>query len=459
MSSTTTTPTEKLNFGETFQEKSITSLLHNKDFLLQVCDILRPDYYETESMQWLVKTILDYFDEYKCPPTYEVLAVKVKSIQLDSLRADTIKTIKSVAKHLDSPDLSFIQTEILKFCKNQCLKKAILSSVSYLETGNYEAIKYEIDSAIKSGMDKRIGHDYTTEVAARYLDDMRNTRPTPWKAINDITDGGFGQGEMVVVVAGPGSGKSWVLANIGARAMVAGLNVNHYTLELSESYVAMRYDSILTEMPSDEIKKSDLNNLKSVVSELTGTMTVKFYPSKSASVNTIRAHIDRCIMLGKKPDVVIVDYADLLAGGQGKEARHALDSIYTDLRGLAGEYQIPLFTASQSNRSSAQDDVIEADKIAESYSKVMVADFVMSLSRKKEDKVNGTGRFYIIKNRYGKDGQTFAANINMSNGRIDILDPDSKESQNMLQPTKEVDDIKKTLRERFDKNAASRVSF
>ena len=129
-------------------------------------------------------------------------------------------------------------------------------------------------------------------------------------------------------------------------------------------------------------------------------------------------------MQGYKPDVIVVDYADLLRGN-GKEVRHELGNIYEDLRGLAGEYEIPVWTASQANRSALEDDVIGAEKIAESYSKIMTADFVLSLSRKIEDKVAGTGRWHVIKNRFGPDGITFPSKMNTSNGQIHIFEGDS----------------------------------
>jgi hypothetical protein len=130
--------------------------------------------------------------------------------------------------------------------------------------------------------------------------------------------------------------------------------------------------------------------------------------------------MDKMILQGKKPDVVIVDYADLLRG-PAKEKRHEeLEEIIEDLRGMAGEYGVPIWTASQANRSALEEDVIGAEKIAESYGKVMVADFVISLSRKVTDKLAGTGRWHVIKNRFGPDGITLPSKMNMSNGQINI---------------------------------------
>ena len=136
--------------------------------------------------------------------------------------------------------------------------------------------------------------------------------------------------------------------------------------------------------------------------------------------------------MGNSPDLILVDYADLLrdtSSARDAAVRHQLGNIYEDLRGLSGEFQIPVWTASQSNRSSLEDEVIGAEKIAESYSKIMTADFVMSLSRKIEDKIANTGRVHVIKNRFGPDGMTYPLTMNTSIGKMDIYDSSSTNGQ------------------------------
>ena len=135
--------------------------------------------------------------------------------------------------------------------------------------------------------------------------------------------------------------------------------------------------------------------------------------------------------MGHSPDLILVDYADLRrdVGSQDQAVRHALGNIYEDLRGLSGEFQIPVWTASQSNRSSLEDEIIGAEKIAESYAKIMTADFVMSLSRKIEDKIANTGRVHVIKNRFGPDGMTYPTTMNTSIGKIDVYDSASSNGQ------------------------------
>jgi replicative DNA helicase len=156
--------------------------------------------------------------------------------------------------------------------------------------------------------------------------------------------------------------------------------------------------------------------------------------------------------LGKDFDMVIVDYGDILRDtGNNKEVRHALGNIYEDLRGLAGEFEVPIWTASQANRSALDEDVIEATKVAESYQKVMTADFVVSLSRKVEDKIGNTGRFHIIKNRFGPDGLTYPAKVNTNTGAVEIYESSTiggKETQKKIDNRDNV--MKKILANKYD---------
>ena len=222
-----------------------------------------------------------------------------------------------------------------------------------------------------------------------------------------------------VTVGNPGGGKSWALVALGGHAVKLGYTVLHYTLELSDMYVGQRYDAFFTEIPVNEIKihkttvKEELGNMR-------GKLYIKQYPAGKANVNTILAHVDKCRGQGIEPDLIVLDYADLLYTRNGKEKRDKLDDIYTSLRGMATELKIPVWTASQSNRSAARDNIIQGDQIAESYSKIMISDFALSLSRKTEDKENGTGRFHVMKNRYGADGLTFNALMDTSIGKIDF---------------------------------------
>mgnify|MGYP003673940952 FL=1 len=410
-------------YGYSFQVKLLAALFKNKTFLQQVSDILVPEFFESDANKWITATVLEYFAEYKSSPTLEVMKVRVDSVDNDVLQTGIVDTLKEIMKNLEAEDMDFVQDETIKFCKNQKLKGAIMDSVNLLQAGDYDGIKHKIDDAMKAGADRDLGHDYMVDIDDRFSETTRKTVPTGWDVIDDLMDGGLGPGELGVMVAPAGIGKSWALVNVAASAVKAGLTVIQYTLELNGAYVGLRFDSVFTGIAAQNLKYYQ-DNIKAAIKDIDGELVIKYYPTKTATVNTLKAHLDRCSMMGKKPDLIIVDYADLLRG-VGKEIRHELGNIYEDLRGLAGEYEVPVWTASQANRSALEDDVIGAEKIAESYSKIMTADFVLSLSRKIEDKIAGTGRWHVIKNRFGPDGITFPSKMNMSNGQIDIYEESS----------------------------------
>ena len=437
-------------FGTSFQAKIIASLLSNIKFIQTISDILSPTMFDSDSNKGLVKNIQDYYFKYKKQPTLEVIKYKIDEIDNDVLKSGAVDKLREVWKNIEATDLEFVQEQTLDFCKNQTLKNAILDSVDMLENKDYDGIKSIIDEAMKAGTTRDLGHDYIISLEQRLEESARTTVKTPWDVINEIMDGGLGQGELGVIVAPAGIGKSWTLQAIGAGSLKEDKTIVHYTLELNENYVGLRYDSIFSGVTTANIKyyKDEVTNK---IEKLPGRLLIKYFPTKAASVQTLASHLKQIELSGTKPDMVIVDYADILMPtGNFKEKRHAIGNIYEDLRGLAGELEVPIWTASQANRSALEEDVIGADKVAEDYSKVMTADFVMSMSRKVEDKIANTGRFHVIKNRFGIDGVTYPSTINTNIGQVQIFEGSSqfgKEAQGKMNNSEEF--IRKELANKY----------
>ena len=427
-------------FGTSFQSKIIASLMSDLKFIQTISDILEPNMFDSDSNKWLVRAIREYYYEYKKQPTLEVVKYKIDEIDNDILKSGVIEKLRDVWKNIEATDLEFVQSETLDFCKNQTLKSAILESVVMLENKNYDGIKSIIDEAMKAGTTRDLGHDYIPSLETRLSESARITVKTPWDVINDIIDGGLGAGELGVIVAPAGIGKSWTLQALGSDVVKSGKTVVHYSLELNENYVGLRYDSIFSGVTTSNIKYHK-EEVEKKISKLPGKLLIKYFPTKAASVQTLGAHLKQIELSGVKIDIVIVDYADILMPtGNFREKRHAIGNIYEDLRGLAGELEIPIWTASQANRSALEEDVIGADKVAEDYSKVMTADFVMSMSRKVEDKIANTGRFHVIKNRFGIDGVTYPSTINTNIGVVKIHEGSSqfgKETQDKMNNSSE----------------------
>jgi len=408
-------------YGKGFQIKVIGALLTQKGFLINVRDTLKADYFDTDTHKWVVDKILSYFDQYNTTITMDVLKVELKKVDNDVLMTALKEELRnSYAASQD--DLDYVEGEFTSFCRNQEMKTAILDSASMLKNGDFEGIRSVVEKAIKAGMDKSIGHEYNKDVESRYRVDYRPTIPTPWPALNDSIQGGFGPGDLGIIFGSPGGGKSWTMVAIAAHAVQLGYKVNYYTLELGEDYVGKRFDCYFTGHGIEEVN-SHRGEVQTYIDNLKGKLIVKEYAPKQASVGTIKAHIQRCTDLDHKPDLVIIDYVDYLRGparGKFTERKDEIDDSFIATKGLAKELQIPIITPSQVNRMGARDSIIEGDKAAGSYDKMMVADICISLSRMKEDKVLGTGRFHIMKNRYGRDGMTYNIKMNTNNGHIDI---------------------------------------
>lgn len=408
-------------YGTAFQVKVLSSLLTHKEFLQNINDVLSEEYFDNQAHKWIIGEILNYYEEYHTTPTMEVLKVEMKKVENEVLQL-SIKEQLREAYQASSSDLEYIENEFSSFCKNQQLKKALLNSVDLLNSGDFEAIRGLIDNALKAGAEKNIGHEYIKDTEARYREEARTTVPTPWDKFNNLMQGGLGNGDFGLIFGNPGGGKSWTLVALGGFAVKLGYNVLHYTLELGEDYVGRRYDAFFTGKSVDTLFKSK-DKIKEVVKELPGQLIIKEYAPGQATVNTLRAHIQKCNDLEFKPDLIIIDYVDLLSSKKRTQDRKGeIDDIYVSTKGLAKELQLPIWSVSQVNRAGAKDDVIEGDKAAGSYDKIMITDVAISLSRKKEDKVNGTGRFHFMKNRYGMDGMTFSVVADTSTGHFEVTD-------------------------------------
>ena len=429
------TLTKLSQYGKPFQVKVLGSLLTDKAFLLNVRDTIQEDYFDADAHKWILKQIIQYFDKYHTVITMDVLKIELVKIENEVLKTAIKEELRN-SYQASQQDLEYVQEEFTTFCKNQKLKQALMDSADLLNAGDYDAIRGMIETALKAGMDKNIGHEYLKDIESRYRENYRPTIPTPWRVLNEGFQGGFGPGDLGIIFGNPGGGKSWMMVAMAAHAVQQGFNVIYYTLELGEDYVGKRFDCYFTGYSIDEVNKHRAK-VEEIVTKLPGKLIVKEYAPKAATVTTIKSHIQKCEDMDFKADLVIIDYVDYLRAPSKKftERKDEIDDVFVAVKGLAKELKIPILTPSQVNRMGAKDQVIEGDKAAGSYDKLMVADVAISLSRQKEDKVNGTGRVHIMKNRYGMDGMTYNALVDTNNGHIDISDDILREELAPVQPT------------------------
>jgi replicative DNA helicase len=421
-------------YGPGFQIKVLAALLNHKSFLTNIYDIITEDYFTNQAHKWIIKEVLKYYEKYHTTPSLEVLKIELKKVQNEVLQISIKEQLREAYK--ESDDLAYVEEEFSSFCKNQMLKKALLQSVELLQAGDYDSIKFMVEAALKAGQDKNIGHEYNKDLESRFREEHRITISTPWNEFNELLQGGLGNGDFGLIFGNPGGGKSWALIALGANAVSMGYNVIHYTLELGEEYIGRRYDAYFTKIPVNLIIPNK-EKVADVTKNLPGNLIIREYSPGKASISTIESHIKKCIDLDFKPDLIIIDYVDLLRSKKiNRERKDEIDDIYTSTKRLARELDLPIWSVSQVNRAGAQDDIIEGHKAAGSYDKIMITDFAASLSRKRQDKVNGTGRWHIMKNRYGMDGLTYGAKIDTSTGHFEIIS--DAELEDITPPTSQI---------------------
>jgi hypothetical protein len=424
-------------YGKPFQECLAALIFKDNKFASQIEEVLNLNYFELRYLQTFVKLTYDYKEKYGKFPSDLTMASILKA-ELDVNNAVIKKQLKDFfakikSENIGNVDPEFVKTHAIDFCKKQKLKEAMIKSVELVQNSSFDEISKIINEALKAGTTADIGHDFVNDFEDRYKLTARNPISTGWDIVDSYLRGGHGEGELGVVIAGTGVGKSQMLTHLGAHALKAGKNVVHYTLELSDKVIGLRYDSCLTGTPINNlsfIKEEIFENIK----QIPGKLIIKEYPGKSASVNTLKNHLKKMEEQDFKINMVIVDYGDLLKSTEvRKETWHQLETIYQELRTLAQEFKIPCWTASQSNRGSSNAEVVTMDAISDAYSKCFKADFVFSLSRTIQDKTNNTGRIFIAKNRNGEDG--IICPIFMDAGKVQIK---------VFEPTDEsIEDLKK----------------
>lgn len=418
------------SFGKSFQEKILQALLSDFSWSQQMMEVMKPNYFEVNYLKYLFEIYSKHYATYRTFPSISLLATMAR----DDLRegndevmcTQVVSYLQNIKSNPNPNDLPYVKDRSLNFCKNQALKEALEMAVDLTREERYEEIVGKIKEAITVGTPNTTGHDFFEDLDSRFILEDRHVISTGIEQLDakDVMNGGLGGGEIGIIMSPTGGGKSHFLVQVGANALKNGKNVLHYTFELREKKVAVRYDSNLTGVSATDVydEKDYIIQQYKKFSGL-GRLIIKEYPTNTATVNTLKSHIEKlAITKSFRPDVIIIDYADIMRSTrQFDSLRHELKLIYEELRGLAMELNVPIWSASQTNRDATESEVVGIDKISESFGKAMVCDFIISLGRKQLHKSKGLCNLFVIKNRLGKDGILFPAKIDTARSIITVL--------------------------------------
>ena len=287
--------TDFAKFGKSFQEDLCHLILVDRPFADQMFEVLDLNFLELKHLRVFIQKIKDYRKKYGVHPDDKIMASIIRS-GLDGEQESVRIRIRDYYARVLSTKIptsaDFIKDTALDFCKKQKLKEALIKSVELIKSSSYNEVSKVIDEALKLGADNDLGYDYFVDFEERFKLKSRNPITTGWKNIDEVSKGGLGEGELGVVVAPTGAGKSMVLVHLGAQALKAGKNVLHYTLELGDTVVASRYDSAITgvELRNLSIFKEKIYD---EVKDITGKLLIKEYPTRFASIQTLKNHIDK----------------------------------------------------------------------------------------------------------------------------------------------------------------------
>lgn len=416
-------------FDPIFEEKLIQAILVENEFGEQIMEVMDADYFDVIHTKTLADILKNYYFQYETFPSAELLpAILQKEVVNPMALKRCEKYLERIQKSPLNGDMEFVKTNALEFFRKQHITKTLSDDVLPLlegETSKLDEILPVIQSALNKGTERDVGYEYEQDEEVRFTEEEIKYCKTPWEIINNILNGGWGWKRLVTFIGSSGAGKSHQLVNVGKGALLEGKVVVHYTLELDFIEVARRYDASITGIEINDIpgnKQKVLFDLKNKLPE-GARLIIKEYPMKGASIQTIKSHLSRLKLKGIVPDLIVIDYGDLLRTVDNpKEKRHGLEAIWMDMKSLAQTLKIPVITATQTNRTGYNDDLITPDQVSEDFSKIMHSDIIITMARNMAQKQMGIGKMYIAKNRQGRDGQILAYAINTAKCLIEVFE-------------------------------------
>ena len=421
------TETKTAGFTPDFEEKVIQAILGDKAFGEQMVEVLDSRCFDLRHTETISRLLVDYHAKYDLFPSVSLLLdICSQEISSPILKKECVGFIERIQKKPLNGDLQYVKDKSLMFFKTQAIKLALLNEViPKIKKENLDEILPIIQAAVNKGTSRDIGYDYNKDEEARFTENEFAKIPSPWECFNKVLGGGWEGGRVVTIIGASGCGKSHNLVNIGAAALLSkneegkGRIVVHYTLELSEIDVARRYDACITDVEINHIpqnREKVLGTLKRKLPEGC-KLIIKAYPMHTASVQTIKAHLSRLRLQGMEPDIIIIDYGDLLSSTESEE-RHKCNANWANMKTMAQELEVPVITATQTNRTGYASDVITVDQVAEDIRKINHSDIIITLARNPEQKAIGIGKMHFAKNRQGEDGQIFAYRIATAKSKI-----------------------------------------
>jgi replicative DNA helicase len=397
--------------GASFQQTLLKAIIENKKYGEQIIDVIESKYFDNNSFRYITTHIKEYYQKYNKIPDYQSLSQTIVmdygSQELARVHLDTIQDLMDNTK--EDP---MVQEEALNFCKQQNLKKEIKHVNTIIENGafqEYHKIEGIIQKALRVGLPPDETVDVFQDIDRALEKDNRCPIPTGISGLDSALKGGLGKGELGVVLAPTGTGKSTLLTLFANTAYNQGFNVLQIFFEDSTDVIKRKHYTIWSGISPDD-QPDNKEEVKNVVLEKSSNSKVNLdllkLPSDSVTISEIKTRVRKRLSEGKKIDLLIIDYVDCISPEKSQygEEWKGEGSVMRSLESMTNEFNIVIWTATQGNRESISSEVVNSDQMGGSIKKAQIAHVILSIGKTIEQKEHKMGTMTLIKSRIGKDG-------------------------------------------------------
>ena len=415
------------------------NLFYTEAYVRKVLPFLKTDYFSNRIERLMFEQIDIFVNKYKNPPTKEAILIELH--QRKDINEEEIKLLKQLLNTIltdsDKPDLQWLFDTTEKFCKDRAVHNAVLSGIKILDKKDPlhtpEAIPGILSNALAVSFDNHIGHDYMEDSEDRWS--WYHTKEQRYQFdlsyMNRITKGGVPPKTLNIALAGTGVGKSLFMCHCASSFFTQGHNVLYITLEMAEERIAERIDANLLDVTMDDLhampKQLYEDKIAKLRAKTTGKLIIKEYPTASAHAGHFRALFNELALKKSfKPNVVFIDYLNICSSARFKggniNSYTMVKSIAEELRGLAVEFNVPIFSATQTTRTGFTSSDIGLEDTSESFGLPATADFMFALISNEELEALGQMKIKQLKNRYNDPSANRAFIIGVDRAKMKLYD-------------------------------------
>jgi replicative DNA helicase len=412
--------------GNTFQLQLLNRIVVDKDFSHSIIDVIENDYFENKYFKIIIQMIREYYQKYDHIPSFETLEQITKS-ELQQGTASKI-VLDMIKKIKDAPidGVSFVQEKALKFCKQQELQKVMGKAQKIIDGGefeNYDTLEEMVKTALQVGSKDTSMLDVFSNLHQVLEEDYRHPIPMGISGIDRLLKGGLAKGEIGVILAPTGVGKSTILTKISNHAFNLGFNVIQIFFEDNPKVIQRKHFTLWTKIHPDDLsgKKDEvMSKVKQIEVSMSNKLILKKLPSDTMTMLQIKNQIRKIVSDGIKIDMVVLDYIDCIVPDKnlGDEWKSE-GSVMRAFEAMCHEMNIVGWTATQGNRSSISSEVVTTDQMGGSIKKAQVGHVIISLAKTLQQKELKLATIAITKSRIGDDGVVFE-NCKFDNAMIEI---------------------------------------